>query len=708
MTPAAVEPVGEGRPSPTGLPDPGVLGVVVVNYGSAALLERNLADATAVGPAVRVVVVDNLSTSRERQAVTTLAAARGWDLVAAAGNDGFGAASNAGAARARELGCTSYCFLNPDAVVTAEVLAALRAASSADPTAVIAPRLTDSAGHTVFEGSLVSLTDGRIRSPHSTSPFRRGPVEQWLTGACLVVHAELFDRIGGFAEDYFLYWEDVDLSHRALAAGGHLVVRHDLVAVHDEGGTQGERRGPAKSALYYRYNCRNRLLFAARNLDRRAVLQYLLSTPAVSWEVLMRGGRRQLLHSPALLTAAVRGSLAGVWLALLALLVGPAPAGRRPAVLVAHPGAELYGSDRVLLESVAGLVAGADVTVVLPGPGPLVAELEARGAQVRTCRMPVLRRSALRPRGACQLLADAARGLVPALALLRRHGRSGVYVNTLTIPSWLVLARLLRRPTVCHVHEAERGTPWLFRWVTAQPLRLADRVVVNSRTTAAVLTEVAPSLRERSVVVLNGVTGPATPVPPRTRLTGAVRLAFVGRLSPRKGPQVAVEALAELLSRGTDARLVLLGSVFPGYEWFEAALREDVRRRGLEDRVEFRGFRPDVWSTLAECDLLLVPSQTDESFGNTAVEGVLAARPVVVSDIAGLVEATTGLTSTQVVPAADAGSWADAVQRVVDGWPVCSAAAVADAQEARRRHAPARQQAEVAALVDGLPPRARR
>ena len=58
-------------------------------------------------------------------------------------------------------------------------------------------------------------------------------------------------------------------------------------------------------------------------------------------------------------------------------------------VLVAHPGAELYGSDRVVLESVRALAAaGCTVTVALPGHGPLVAPLERAGATVVLCPSP--------------------------------------------------------------------------------------------------------------------------------------------------------------------------------------------------------------------------------------------------------------------------------------------------------------------------------
>lgn len=371
-------------------------------------------------------------------------------------------------------------------------------------------------------------------------------------------------------------------------------------------------------------------------------------------------------------------------------------------MLVVHPGAELYGADRVLAESATALAGPFDVTVALPGPGPLVAELESRGMRVVQCRMPVLRNAALRPRGALRLVADALLGAVPALRLLRSAGEAGVYVNTLTLPSWPLLARLAGRRSVCHVHEAEQSAPRLLRIGMAVCPALADRVIANSRFCLDVLAETAPWLRRRATVVHSGVPGPASVTPPRAELDGPVRLLFVGRLSPRKGPQVAVATLQELLARGVDARLQLLGSVFEGYEWFETELRATVADAGLADRVEFLGFRSPVWQALAASDVVLVPSVMEESFGLTAVEAVLAGRPLVVSDSSGLREAAAGYVSAQAVVPGDTALWADAVQRVLADWPTFRRAAVDDAAEARRRHAPGLYAERLVAVLDAL------
>lgn len=299
------------------LPESGIC-LVVVNYGSSNLIKPLLGD---LSPASGdVVVVDNFSSQSERRAVRALSTELGWHLVEPADNRGFGAGVNAGVARARSLGHQCFLLLNPDVVVTSDVIAAMRRTVLDDHLALVSPILIDNGGTLSFAGSTLDLADGRIRG-RSSYRLDPGPgVVPWLTAACLAVHEELWERVDGFDESYFMYWEDVDFGYRCLEQGARLVLRADLQATHDQGGTQGRQRGRAKSNLYYYFNVRNRMLFAALHLDRRAVRGWLRHTPAVSWEILLRGGRRQLIESPRVGFAALRGLLAALLIGLRALV----------------------------------------------------------------------------------------------------------------------------------------------------------------------------------------------------------------------------------------------------------------------------------------------------------------------------------------------------------------------------------------------------
>ena len=308
-------------------------------------------------------------------------------------------------------------------------------------------------------------------------------------------------------------------------------------------------------------------------------------------------------------------------------------------VWVAHPSADLYGSDLQLVETVRGLRdVGHRVVVALPFDGPLVARFTDLGATVRLVPTPVLRKSMLSPMGGLTFAAHLARSTWVLQTMLRRERPDALVVNTVTIPSWLLAARLIGVPTLCHVHEAEANQPRLVRVALAIPLLLARSIITNSRASSDVLTRSVPALRRRMSLVYNGIAGPTDPVSPRIRsASDPLRLVLVGRLSPRKGTDVALDALGRVRTQGVDASLVICGSVFPGYEWFEEELRSRAAEEDLCGHVQMLGYVASPAHHLAEADVVLVPSRV-EPFGNAAVEALLAERPLIASRTQGLRE----------------------------------------------------------------------
>ncbi|WP_051681842.1 glycosyltransferase family 2 protein [Cellulomonas sp. HZM] len=277
--------------------------LVVVNHGSHELLARYLAP-LACETGWRVVVVDNSPSDDSRRAAHDLAREHGWDLVAGP-NDGFGAGVDRGVRRATALGCDAVLVVNPDLTISAADAAALVADARTTHGLLVGPQIERPDGSTWFRGGGLDLERGRTG--------RAEPAQtRWLTGACLAASVRTWELVGGFDPAFFLYWEDVDLSVRLVEAGGGLRVRDDLRAVHDVGGTQKHAGTRRKSDVYYRHNCRSRLVFAARHLDRAGRRRWLLGSPRFAWEVLLRGGRRQL-RSPGPWLAAARGTAEGAW-----------------------------------------------------------------------------------------------------------------------------------------------------------------------------------------------------------------------------------------------------------------------------------------------------------------------------------------------------------------------------------------------------------
>src|SRR5699024_6705368 len=101
----------------------------------------------------------------------------------------------------------SVLLLNPDARLAPAVAGRLAARVEAEPDLMLAPRMLRSDGRPRFTATRLDPRTGRgTGSPATGVP--------WLTGACLAMSGAAWTRLDGLADDYFLYWEDVDLGWR--------------------------------------------------------------------------------------------------------------------------------------------------------------------------------------------------------------------------------------------------------------------------------------------------------------------------------------------------------------------------------------------------------------------------------------------------------------------------------------------------------------
>jgi GT2 family glycosyltransferase/glycosyltransferase involved in cell wall biosynthesis len=274
---------------------------VIVSFGSAGLIERGLAPLLR---RMRSVVVENPTDADEHARLERVAAVLDAELLEMHRNVGFGAAVRAGVKRALEMGARHVLLLNPDVRADPAAIERMLARASSEPEAIVAPRIHTPDGRLWFDGGVIDWDRGIARHRRPDEAQR---ALEWLTGACLLVPIHAWDRLGGFDDDYFLYWEDVDFTHRWLAHGT-LAIEPSALVVHEVGGTQGSR---GKSLGYTYYNARNRMLFAARHLGARGLARWVRSAPSYHAELLARSGAGDEAAREEHRAAAVRGTRNG-------------------------------------------------------------------------------------------------------------------------------------------------------------------------------------------------------------------------------------------------------------------------------------------------------------------------------------------------------------------------------------------------------------
>jgi lipopolysaccharide heptosyltransferase II len=115
-------------------------------------------------------------------------------------------------------------------------------------------------------------------------------------------------------------------------------------------------------------------------------------------------------------------------------------------------------------------------------------------------------------------------------------------------------------------------------------------------------------------------------------------IAIIGRISPTKGQDIFLKAFREVLKIKPFARAWIIGTPSPGKEDYLSELELIVKRYGLENAVEFLGFRYDIADLLAKINILVQPSRIQESFGRSIIEAQARGTFAVATDLGGFRE----------------------------------------------------------------------
>jgi glycogen(starch) synthase len=186
-------------------------------------------------------------------------------------------------------------------------------------------------------------------------------------------------------------------------------------------------------------------------------------------------------------------------------------------------------------------------------------------------------------------------------------------------------------------------------------LRAADWVTCVSSAALAQVRERVPEIVARSSVIFNSLDLPtlgSAPLP-----STAPRLLCLGRLHTQKGFDVALSALATIIDRFPDIRLIVAGD---GPE--KAALERQVADLKLTRVVDFIGWvAPDqVPALIAAATMVIIPSRW-EGLPLVALEAAQLGRPIVATRVSGLSETVLHGESGMLVEPEDVAGLAEAI-----------------------------------------------
>lgn len=180
-------------------------------------------------------------------------------------NVGFGSAVNTGVSKLEEWDQVLIC--NADIELSPGCVDQLTESARAMPNTIISPIiLTGSRERPVywFYGARFVPSRGSIRM---LSKGRRANLKEegflftnFAPATALLVPRGVFNQIGGFREDLFMYWEDADFAIKAADADTRIVCDLGATVWHEVGGSSPKANRGSRSVGYYYYIQRNRII----------------------------------------------------------------------------------------------------------------------------------------------------------------------------------------------------------------------------------------------------------------------------------------------------------------------------------------------------------------------------------------------------------------------------------------------------------------
>lgn len=208
----------------------------------------------------------------------------------------------------------------------------------------------------------------------------------------------------------------------------------------------------------------------------------------------------------------------------------------------------------------------------------------------------------------------------------------------------------------CANNLAERSTRSLTDHFIAVSQGLKDRLVAGG----------VPA--NRVTVIHNGIllegiksSGAAgTAIKEKLSIRDAALVGIVARLHAVKGHRYFIEAAQEVLQQRPQTRFLIVGDgpCRPFLEKFAGDME-------INDKITFTGFVEDVYTLMAELDLLVISSLW-EGFGLTAIEAMVLGVPVVATEVGGLPEVVRHGETGLLVPPANAAALAKRIIWMLD------------------------------------------
>ena len=305
-------------------------------------------------------------------------------------------------------------------------------------------------------------------------------------------------------------------------------------------------------------------------------------------------------------------------------------------ILIAHSSNDLYGASKILLNIIEFFISeGHEIHLFLPNNGPLNENSIVKKCNLNIIELGVFRKKYFNFFGLINRLYFIIKSCVLIRKYILKNKIDLVYLNTSTIISPAIVAKVINVATVYHLHEIPSSSKIYVKFLVNFFKIFSNKIIAVSNSVKNYWISTGLS-NDKIITIYNGFKFNFKQKKPIN--IDKVIFTNVSRIIPYKGHQFLIDLFYELSKFRKDFILNIIGDTLPEYESYYNNLTEKVIQYNLQEKIHFIGFKKDVKKHLCKSDFFIHCPISPDPLPTVIFEAIESNLPVIYTNQGGAYE----------------------------------------------------------------------
>ncbi len=305
-------------------------------------------------------------------------------------------------------------------------------------------------------------------------------------------------------------------------------------------------------------------------------------------------------------------------------------------ILIAHSSNDNYGASKILISTIDILIKnGFDIFLILPNNGPLNNNEIIKKTNIKILKLGVFRKKYFTIFGLINRLYYIIISSIHIRKFLKKNQIDLVYINTSTLISPSIAAKLYGIPSIYHIHEIPNSNSIYTRFMTPFLNNFSRNIICVSKSVKDFW--IQKGIKNNKLEIINNGFIFKN-IKPKVFNNEKIIFTSISRIIPYKGHVLLIEIFDALFKKNNKIQLQIVGDTLPQYQKYLDDLKLNIKKKGIDDSIIFLGFRNDISYILTNSNFFIHTPISPDPFPTVIFEAIQTKIPVITNNLGGAIE----------------------------------------------------------------------